>query len=613
MNIHEAYACSDPQTPIVILTCKHVHSATIIQDVARTKVIKCQTISLGNSGQRNFAEKMMLSGPGLGIWLLLENGQLDLSYLAGIPGIMEKINGWDEHFRLFITAEFIENFPTNLLAISLRQYAEPALGLKANLIASLSWIEPDILEAVASSEWVTLVYAMSFLHAWTVARKAFSKRGWCRQYEFHRNDLLHCFTFMKVIIEANEERSHGMSRPEIPWQTVQQMYTHVVLGSAIDHKEDQAVLETQIKRYITSRVYSSDFSYGLDFPGPFGQDLQSFVKSLSTHAANESADVFGLDSAVRMETDSSQSDHMRSYLLTALSKSRASDDTEMSSVRSQEQIVLDIATKMLDEIPSQLDLDISTDTRLQGRQGSRAMQVFCASERQQLHFVLRTVRMELDDLMVHLRYGLQLGTERRQLASAILRAGTPANWMSRSFHIPYLPKWIEQVRGAHGQIEMIMTSELKGPIGIGYCFNPAALTRYHLSQMCSTNNWPAESAQVTLMISNTDLEGEKVNNDLQVSGLWLQGAGWDARASKLVASPNSAKAFVALPPARLVVEQRSPEAGGLMAFKAPLYTSTSARSSAAIVDVLLMTVFVCCCDAPVIDALLQLTWHRAPL
>ena len=119
--------------------------------------MKCQSISLGNAGQRDLAEKMMLSGPGLGIWLVLENGHLDLPYLSSIPSVMDKTDVPDEHFRLFITAEFVSKFPTNLLEISLRQYAAPALGLRAKVIASLSWIEQDTLEAVTSSEWMTLI------------------------------------------------------------------------------------------------------------------------------------------------------------------------------------------------------------------------------------------------------------------------------------------------------------------------------------------------------------------------------------------------------------------------------------------------------------------------
>lgn len=592
MNIHEAFARSDPQTPVLILTCKHVHSATIIQDVARTKVIKCQSISLGNTGQRDLAEKMMLSGPGLGIWLVLENGHMDLQYLSGIPSVMDKADTSDEHFRLFITAEFVPKFPTNLLEISLRQYAEPALGLKANVIASLSWIEQDTLEAVASSEWMTLVYAMSFLHCWTLARQKFSHKGWCRQYEFHRNDLLHCLTFMRSVIEMNEQKNHGMSRPEIPWHIVQKMYAEVVLGSSVEHEHDHSVLNTQIRRYVSSRVYSSDFTYGVDFPGPFGQDLQSVIKTLATHPVTESAEVFGLDLSVGIEAEFSHSNDLKACLLIALSAPEASDEIDGALPGGQEESILEIATQILDQLPSHVKAEGSgADARALGimGQGNGAMNLFRASEGRQLCHLLEFVRADLSDLVVYLKGGLRMGNTRWALAASILRAGTPPRWMALSFHISSLPRWLEQVRGAKGQIEG-MGTDLTGCIAIGQCFSPAALTRYYMSQICSTYNWHSDSVRVTLKISNSDPDGDIPKDDLQISGLWLHGAGWDARASKLVAKTNPLHKFVALPPARLVVEQQPTEVEALMAYMAPLYTNSRDRSGAAIIHVQLMTV-----------------------
>ena len=547
--------------------------------------MKCQSISLGNAGQRDLAEKMMLSGPGLGIWLVLENGHLDLPYLSSIPSVMDKTDVPDEHFRLFITAEFVSKFPTNLLEISLRQYAAPALGLRAKVIASLSWIEQDTLEAVTSSEWMTLIYAMSFLHSWALGRQEFSKRGWSRKYEFHRNDLLECFKFMKSVIEMNEQKSIGMSRPEIPWQIVQNMYAEVVLGSSVEHKHDQAILNTQIKRYISSRVYSSDFTYGLDFPGPFGQDLHSVIKTISTHSVTESANVFGLDLTAGIEADCSHSSDLTRCLLNAISASAKSDETGFALLCGQEQNVLEIATQLLDKMPK-----MASRANVEGRewQGNGAMQLFGASERRQLCSVLEIVRAELNDLVACLSDGRLMVGKRRALAGSLLRGSTPQGWMTLSFHVSSLPKWLEHLRGAQSQIQK-MRNDLTGSIAIGHCLRPAAFTRHYMSQVCSANNWQSESVHIKLKISNADQDGEP-KDELQISGLWLQGAGWDARASQLVAKLNPLHKFVALPPARLVVEQRPTETEALMAFMAPLYTHSNARSSAAIIDVQLMTV-----------------------
>ena len=71
-------------------------------------------------------------------------------------------------------------------------------------------------------------------------------------------------------------------------------------------------------------------------------------------------------------------------------------------------------------------------------------------------------------------------------------------------------------------------------------------------------------------------------------------AGWDARASKLVARPHNAPKLIALPAARLIIENPSAARSGVVkehgvVFKAPLYVSTTARSGAAILEIHLLT------------------------
>ena len=127
------------------------------------------------------------------------------------------------------------SLPTRLLQISLRQYAEPALGLKSKFVSSLSRINHDAIESIASSEWIVLLYAMSFLHSWILARGEWALHGWCLPHEFHSNDLLQGFRFMKAVFEDPQNMLPGMSKTDIPWETVQKMCSDILFGSAIEH------------------------------------------------------------------------------------------------------------------------------------------------------------------------------------------------------------------------------------------------------------------------------------------------------------------------------------------------------------------------------------------
>lgn len=454
---------------------------------------------------------------------------------------MDSINFSDEHFRLIIATDAAPNLPTSLLEISLRQYVEPATGLKAKVIASLTWIEQDRLEAVSTSEWVTLVYAMSFLHSWMLARRELTHGGWSLMHEFHRNDLLLCFDFMKSIIEANEHKSHGMSRPEIPWHTAQQMYTEIILGSAVLQKDDKTVLETEIKRYVSSRVYASDFHYGLDFPGPFGQDMHSTVRHLLIHNVTESVGVFGLDSAVSIEFERTKSENLVSFLSTALSllNDNLKVDTN-TTYAGNEEPVLERAKHILDELPSDIALPDDDDgnaSPLRGlksplmkssgmpvRQSVVAMQHFALSEHRQLLVLLETVRRNMRDVISTLNGGLRMSKAHHSIAVSLLLGSTPNTWMAISFAIPQLSKWFDHVKEAHSQVSM-MLGKFGGSVGLGHCFCPAALMRFHLQTICTKRRLAHEAVNVILKIGGTETSGSDKANELDITGLWIQGAG----------------------------------------------------------------------------------------
>jgi hypothetical protein len=587
MSIHQAYANSDSNTPIVLMTCKNVNAAKVIMDVAKTKVIRCQQIALGSNGQRELAQKMMLTGPGQGIWLVLENGHLDFPYLAGLPRAMEDIHYSDEHFRLFVTAESLPNFPTNLLEVSVRQYAEPAIGLKAKVIASLSWVEQDTIDSSSTSDWILLLYSMSFLHSWMLARKEFVQCAWCGEPEFHRNDLLMSFHFMKAIIEANEHKSRGISRVEVPWRTVRQVFAEVILGSALNQL-DQAVLETQVERYMSSRIYNSDFHYGLDFPGPFGKDFQSTIRHLDTHTFNESAEVFGLEAWIDFETEVARSAGILTCLRLALSASSQQSAQSSGTIQDNKHIILQFATSMLQDMPQSLAPELDAL--------KPPYNLLVSSECYQLNRLIGVARDDLRNLVEDLKNGVQFTHKNDSTAQAINLGQTPKRWMSLSFAIRSMATWFAHLKESYSQVAAQMRG-VKGPVAIGLCFSPASVFRYHLQHVCSKHKWPHESAKLKLKISGASGGAGDQSKELVLTGLLLEGAGWDPRASKLVTTPASVgkHTLTPLPVARLVVEQNQggaqPGVGdSAVTCRVPLYLSRSHRGGEAILEASLMTV-----------------------
>jgi hypothetical protein len=152
------------------------------------------------------------------------------------------------------------------------------------------------------------------------------------------------------------------------------------------------------------------------------------------------------------------------------------------------------------------------------------MQHFALSEHRQLHVLLETLRRDMRDVVRTLNGGFRMSKSNHSIAMSLLHGSTPDTWMAISFAMPQLSKWFEHVKEAHSQIT-IMLGEFAGSVGLGHCFSPAALMRFHLQTICTKRRLAHESVHVVLKIGGTEASGSDKANEIAITGLWIQGAG----------------------------------------------------------------------------------------
>jgi len=100
-----------------------------------------KTISLG-SGQAKPAEEMIAQGKQQGLWVLLANCHLCISWMPRLEAIVEQlVPNNHQDFRLWLTSSPSPKFPVSVLQNSVKMTLEPPSGLKQNLLETYSKLD----------------------------------------------------------------------------------------------------------------------------------------------------------------------------------------------------------------------------------------------------------------------------------------------------------------------------------------------------------------------------------------------------------------------------------------------------------------------------------------
>merc|ERR1719464_415870 len=104
-------------------------------------------VSLGQ-GQGPKAQAAVKAGKEEGMWVILQNCHLAISWLPKLEAIVEELDPEkvDEAFRLWLTAMPAKEFPVSVLQNGSKMTVEPPKGLKSNLLRAYSGLDEEWFE-----------------------------------------------------------------------------------------------------------------------------------------------------------------------------------------------------------------------------------------------------------------------------------------------------------------------------------------------------------------------------------------------------------------------------------------------------------------------------------
>lgn len=325
-NMDLAYRYSDPNTPIIVVASEPCEAVAYIQAFADRRGVTMRAHPLGE-GQKESAQKLLISAPSLGSWVVLENPNLDDKLVASIPHYLQKLDHANERFRLYIVVTPHTPLPTMVASMSIRQALERPRGIKASLLQTYHLLSPKELDAVKEPEWAMLLFAAAFMHSMCASRICYGPAGFSVPYDWRIADLRASISYLEATLNSPECRTQT-GRLAIPWNTIQNVLAGSLVGlCAYDHY-DSRIINAYTNRFIAYKVTNPEHMHAPGFITPQSVDQRAILRHIRDYPEMEHAGVYGMTGG----NDDRRNILNSASLASCLSKTLVDSEHEVCSV-----------------------------------------------------------------------------------------------------------------------------------------------------------------------------------------------------------------------------------------------------------------------------------------
>eukprot|EP00796_Vickermania_ingenoplastis_P008408 gene8408-5889_t len=244
LSLEDLIRNSDASAPVLLITSSGADPSMEVQDIANANVGRDRFVQIAlGGGQTDEALQQVRRGAVQGSWVFLKNLHLVLDWTSVLEKELCTMPKPDKNFRLIITTEQHELFPTVLLRMSTKLAVEAPPGVKQNLLRTYTTWDRAFLESLPE-QGAQMLFGLAWFHAVVFERRSFVPQGWIKYYEFSNADLK---AASDIIVGLSRQRS-------IDWVTVVQLLQQCVYGGRLENPQDERVLAQLINLYFNDQV-----------------------------------------------------------------------------------------------------------------------------------------------------------------------------------------------------------------------------------------------------------------------------------------------------------------------------------------------------------------------
>uniref|UniRef100_A0A7S4DG85 AAA+ ATPase domain-containing protein n=1 Tax=Lotharella globosa TaxID=91324 RepID=A0A7S4DG85_9EUKA len=380
-------------------------------------------ISLGQ-GQGVKAEKAIARGVEDGIWVVLQNCHLSVSWLPKLEKIIQDIDPDKTHkdFRLWLTSMPSPKFPVSVLQIGVKMTNEPPKGLRANLKATFAGIDDDYFDSSErkdKSQFQKLVFGLAFFHALVQERRTFGPLGWNIPYGFNDSDQDISRQQLQQLLDGYEE---------IPFKALRYLIGQLNYGGRVTDDWDRRLITYMCEDFVTVKML--DDAYKFEAKGIYkacskGATLDDYNDYIAALPITDLPTVFGFDDNAIMIKNNKETNKLLDTLLGLQPR------TAGGAGKSREDVIEDLAVDIKNRMPDLFEVE-----RAKVKFPvvySESMNTVFVQELTRFNRLLHTVKSSLVELVKALKGQVVMSTELEAMGNKIFDGQVPNNWTKVSY------------------------------------------------------------------------------------------------------------------------------------------------------------------------------------
>jgi len=581
LNLGAVHDEASSMVPMITILSTGSDPTGKIQDLARKRKVRVEGISMGQ-GQEPAARKLLEMGITEGIWVLLQNCHLGLSFMGecmewvkALPKLEESSPGSVlPAFRLWVTAEPHPEFPIGMLQLSIKFTNEAPAGIMLGVRNTYTWLNQDMLDSVTDPKWKTMLFALAFMHTIVQERRKFGPLGFNILYEFSQADLSACVTYMQNHLNMMETKK----RP-VDWITVNYMVCDVQYGGKITDDFDRRLFNTYGKSWLTEKCLAVDFKFvaGNDtyYIPPVNPEIDVYRKYIEQLPLVDDPEVFGLHANADLAYRAAQTKTTLSTIQDIQPKEGGG-----GGGLTREEIVLQMVEDLQTKVPPNYNGEATKQgIKVLGGLG-KPLNICLKQEIDRMQMVLKKLRTILADLKLAIAGTIVMSPMLAGALDALFNAQVPEPWAKvMPVSLPLQPNigvWFANMSNRAAQLTTWLQNGRPMCFWLTGFFNPSGFLTASRQEVCrahSKDGWALDDCVNTFEVLKQERDDVKSgpSEGIYIYGLALDGARWEKGRNALVDSEPKVR-FSPLPVLWISATGEKRKAGKDIYYECPIYT-----------------------------------------